>query len=83
MGDEHERVDAHMGTQYKPQWPSCDLTDFSKLRIADGRIRYRLYRQDGTMQDMNCADTRENRMTVSWFQIHDRYAAPTPKEPKP
>ena len=71
-------TDYHMGTQYRPAWPACDLTDFSKLRIVDGRIHYRLYQQDGTMQDMDCADTRENRMTISWFQIHDRYAGVKP-----
>jgi hypothetical protein len=54
-------------------WPKCDLNDFSKLTIRDGRIHYRLYRQDGTMQEMDCADTHDNRLYVSWFQIHDRY----------
>ena len=60
-------------TGYIVDWGKCDLNDFSKLRRSDGRILFRLYRQDGTMQDMDCADTQENRLTVSWFQIHDRY----------
>lgn len=53
----------------------ADLGDFSKLRIADGRIHYRLYQQDGKMVDMDCADTPSNRLCVSWMQIHD---APPP-----
>lgn len=58
---------------YKIVWPKCDLNDFSKLRISDGRIHFGLYRQDGSMQEMAVADTHQNRLYVSWFQIHDRY----------
>ena len=59
--------------EYKPEWPPCDLTDFSKLDIRGGRIHYRLYQQDGAMQKMDCADNYDNRLYVSWIQIHDRY----------
>ena len=48
------------------------LNDPSKLTIKDGRIHYRLYQQDGSMQKMDCKDTISNRLTVAWFQIHDR-----------
>lgn len=48
------------------------LNDFSKLHLRDGRIDYFLYRQDGTRQPMNCADTPSNRLFVSWMQQHDR-----------
>jgi hypothetical protein len=54
---------------YKPM----ALDDFSKLRIEDGVIHYRLYRQDGSMQHMTCADTQSNRLFVSWVQKFDRY----------
>ena len=47
------------------------LVDLEKLRIADGRIHYFLYQQDGSKQPMSCPDTRENRMYVAWMQIHD------------
>lgn len=50
-----------------------DIRDFSKLKIRDGAVHYRLYQQDGTMQPMSCADTPSNRLFVSWVQIHDRY----------
>ena len=53
-------------------WPICDIYDFSKLNIRDGRIHYRLYQQDGSMVEMTCADTPDNRRVVSWIQIHDR-----------
>ena len=52
---------------------SLALNDFSKLRLAEGRIHYRLYRQDGEMQDMDCADTQSNRLFISWVQQFDRY----------
>jgi hypothetical protein len=55
------------------EFESMPLNDFSKLRIEDGRIHYRLYQQDGTMQDMDCADTLSNRLFVSWVQKIDRY----------
>lgn len=48
------------------------VTDWSKLRIEDGVIHYRLYQQDGGSQPMTCPDTIENRNFVSWVQIHDR-----------
>lgn len=46
--------------------------DLSKLRIRDGVIHYRIYRQDGSMQDMTCPDTHANRFVVDWIQSHDR-----------
>lgn len=48
------------------------LSNFSKLTIIDGIIYYKIYQQDGSMQDMNCADTLDNRYFVSWVQIHDQ-----------
>lgn len=50
------------------------VDDLSKLKIIDGRIHFFLYQQDGTKQPMDIEDTHRNRMAVSWFQIHDRYA---------
>jgi hypothetical protein len=50
-----------------------DPRDFSKLRIVDGVIHYKLYQQDGSMVDMTVKDTHSNRLFVSWVQIHDRY----------
>lgn len=47
------------------------MVDLSKLRIADGRIHYFLYQQNGTKQPMDCADTPSNRLCVAWIQIHD------------
>jgi hypothetical protein len=47
------------------------LLNPSKLRIENGRINYFLYQQDGTKQPMSCLDTRDNRLLVSWMQIHD------------
>jgi hypothetical protein len=54
---------------------SLALNDFTRLRIVDGMIHYRLYQQDGTMQDMICKDTQSNRLFVSWVQKFDRYTA--------
>lgn len=51
----------------------CNPFDFSKLRIIGDRIHYRIYQQDGSMQAMDCADTRSNRIFVSLLQIHDRW----------
>ena len=66
-------LDPHLhGDWYKPEWPKCDLTDFSKLTIKDGVIHFFLYQQDGTKQPMQIPDTYDNRLYVSWFQIHDR-----------
>lgn len=48
------------------------LDEKAKLKIIGDKIHYRLYQQDGTMQDMDCADTRTNRLCVSWMQAHDR-----------
>lgn len=53
------------------------LTDFSKLRIVDGAIHYRIQQQDGSMQPMTCRDTPSNRLFVSWLQVHDGFI---PKE---
>lgn len=49
------------------------LTDWSKLRIVDGVIYYRIYLQDGSMQAMTAIDNFHNRQCVAWIQIHDRY----------
>lgn len=57
--------------EYEP----CSPRDFSKLKIVDGSIHYRLYQQDGTMVAMTIADTYSNRLLVSWIQIHDRYVS--------
>lgn len=51
--------------------PGQKLNDFSKLRISDGKISYFIYQQDGTKQWMVCRDTPNNRLFVSWLQIHD------------
>jgi hypothetical protein len=72
---ENEHLNA---VEYKPDWPKCDLTDFSRLRIEEGQIHFRLYRQDGTMQPMTVEDSPMNRLYVSWMQIHDRH---TPRPP--
>lgn len=48
------------------------ITDWSKLRIENGVIHYRLYQQDGSERAMTCADNVENRNFVSWVQMHDR-----------
>ena len=55
------------------EYKKCDVTDFSKLRIVDGIIHYRMYQQDGSMTNMTVKDTYSNRLFVSWVQIHDRY----------
>lgn len=62
-----------VGTNCTPPEPRNALLTNAKLTIRDGRIHYRLYRQDGSIQPMDCADTPSNRLTVSWFQAHDRY----------
>jgi len=54
------------------------IRDHSKLKIVEGVIHYRLYQQDGSMQDMTCRDTPDNRMFVSWVQMHDRYTGSAP-----
>lgn len=62
------------------------ITDWSRLKIVDGTIHYRLYGQDGSIQPMTCADNIENRNFVSWVQIHDRYVGssmPPPLDQKP
>lgn len=48
------------------------LIEWAKLRIESGTIRYKLYQQDGSMQEMTCPDTQSNRLFVSWVQAHDR-----------
>lgn len=63
----------YLGEQYKPQWGKCDLNDFSKLKIEDGKIFVKIYQQDGSMQEMIYKNTQENRLLCSWIQIHDRY----------
>lgn len=47
----------------------------SELDIRDGRIYYRIYQQDGSMQDMDVADTLDNRRFVEWIKFHDRFTA--------
>ena len=48
------------------------LIDPAKLRfLPDGHLSYFLYQQDGSKQQMSCADTQSNRFYVAWFQIHD------------
>ncbi len=59
--------------QNDPLMPENELVAKAKLDIRDGRIHYRLYQQDGTMQPMDCPDTPSNRLCVSWIQAHDRY----------
>lgn len=49
------------------------INDFSKLKISNGVIHYKLYRQDGSMQEMDCADNMDNRLCISWIQKFDRY----------
>ena len=53
--------------------PENELLTKAKLDILDGRIHYRIYQQDGSMQPMDCPDTLDNRLLVSWIQAHDRY----------
>lgn len=55
------------------EYVQCKVTDFSKLKIRDNVIHYRLYLQNGDMQEMTLPDTYSNRLLVSWIQIHDRY----------
>jgi hypothetical protein len=55
------------------EWSPCDPQDFSKLKIVDGVIHYKIYQQDGSMVDMTVEDTYSNRLLISWIQIHDRY----------
>jgi hypothetical protein len=47
------------------------LDDQSRLDIRGDRIHYRIYRQDGTMQDMDCVNNLDNRLFVQWVQVHD------------
>jgi hypothetical protein len=55
------------------EYERCDPYDFSKIKGRDGRIWYRIYQQDGSLQDMECRDTYDNRVIVSLIQIHDRW----------
>lgn len=48
----------------------------AKLKIRRGRVLYKIYQQDGTMQEMTCKDTPDNRLYVSWIKAHDRYGRP-------
>jgi hypothetical protein len=50
-----------------------ELLKKARLDIRGGRIHYRLYQQDGSMQAMDCSDTLDNRVLVSWMQAHNRY----------
>jgi hypothetical protein len=49
------------------------LSDFSKIKIVDGTIHYKLYDQEGKFTPMTLPNTYSNRLLVSWIQIHDRY----------
>ncbi|MFO0958248.1 MAG: hypothetical protein U0800_12615 [Isosphaeraceae bacterium] len=51
-----------------PALPENELLAKAKLDIRDGRIHYGLYQQDGSMQPMDCPDTHDNRLLVSWIQ---------------
>ena len=53
-----------------------DIRDFSKLRISDGVIHYFIHGQDGTRVAMMAPDRLDNRLFVSWVQIHDSYVPP-------
>lgn len=57
----------------------CNPRDFSKLRIRDGTIFYKLYSQDGTFVEMTMKDNLSNRLLASWIAIHDRWGGPTTK----
>jgi len=48
-----------------------DITDFSKLRIIGKWIHYKIRQQDGSWQLMTANNIYENRIFVSWLQIHD------------
>lgn len=61
-------------------YESCRITDFSKLDIRNGIIHYNIYSQDGALTPMTIKDSYENRLFVSWVQIHDRYSVPMRKE---
>jgi len=54
-------------------YESCRITNFDKLDIRDGVIHYKLYNQEGDLTPMTIKNTYENRLFVSWVQIHDRY----------
>lgn len=43
------------------------------MKIQNGTIDYKLYRQDGTFQPMTCSDTTDNRMFVEWVQRFDGF----------
>lgn len=49
------------------------LADFSKLKIVDGVIHYKVYAQDGSFIPMTVPDNHSNRLFVSWVQKFDRY----------
>lgn len=70
-------------TKREIEYEPCALRDFSKLKIVDGVIHYRLYQQDGSMVNMTVRDTYSNRLFVSWVQVHDRYTPPPRREGSP
>ena len=41
------------------------------MRIARGRIYYKLRQQDGSMQATSCADTLDNRRYVRWVLFRE------------
>jgi len=49
------------------------LIEHGRWDIREGVIHYRIYQQDGTPQEMTCADTSHNRQFVSWVQAYDRW----------
>ena len=61
----------------------CDIRNSSKLNISNGAIHYKMYLQTGDMIDMSLEDTLENRLFVSWVQIHDRYTDHGDEETNP
>lgn len=72
-----DRIPDHLNFErYEFKSEKCDLNDFSKLKIANGRIYFGLYQQDGSVCRMEIEDTYQNRLYVSWMQIHDRYPPP-------
>ena len=65
IDEAHEKL----GKEYVPN----KINDFSKLKIHNGVIHYKLYSQSGDFVPMTIKDTYSNRLFVSWVQIHDRY----------
>ena len=56
------------GVSAVESFPKCDIRSFSMLDIRSDRIHYRLYRQDGTFQHMDCADTISDKEEETLWQ---------------